>query len=89
MCALPPQGSHLKSVCNECMTQGIPYGEAPVGQLRLQPPVPKGAWGGILTAVEEGPECLQEDSDTKSLRRGCTSINARELAGQTICLLDD
>ncbi|XP_049799266.1 esterase FE4-like [Schistocerca nitens] len=39
--------------------EGIPYAEAPVGDLRFQPPVTKTAWSGVLDAVQKPPKCPQ------------------------------
>jgi len=38
---------------------GIPYAEAPVGQLRFAKPKPFGSWQGVRDAVEFGPICVQ------------------------------
>ena len=34
---------------------GIPYAQSPFGELRFAPPVPAGAWPGVLDAFEFGP----------------------------------
>jgi para-nitrobenzyl esterase len=39
--------------------KGIPYAEAPVGQLRWAPPKPATAWGGVRQAESFGPACFQ------------------------------
>jgi len=39
--------------------KGISYAEPPIGQLRLNNPVPKKPWDGILDAVNFGPEAPQ------------------------------
>ena len=41
--------------------RGVPYAEAPVGQLRFRAPVPKYPWKGVRDAVEFGPICPQPD----------------------------
>ena len=41
--------------------RGVPYAEAPVGQLRFRAPVPKHPWKGVRDAVEFGPICPQPD----------------------------
>lgn len=38
----------------------IPYGEAPVGELRWKAPVPAASWKGVREAVERGPLAPQE-----------------------------
>ena len=38
---------------------GIPYAEAPLGDLRWQPPKPIGSWEGIKKADVLGPACMQ------------------------------
>jgi para-nitrobenzyl esterase len=39
--------------------KGIPYAEAPVGDLRWKPPVAKAAWDGVMSAGAFGPACVQ------------------------------
>ncbi|TKR80858.1 hypothetical protein L596_014850 [Steinernema carpocapsae] len=39
--------------------RGIPYAEAPVGNLRFQRPVKKSRWENEYSAVEYGPPCIQ------------------------------
>ncbi len=38
---------------------GIPYAEAPIGDLRWQPPKPVEAWDGLKSAEKLGPSCMQ------------------------------
>ncbi len=38
---------------------GLPFAEAPVGELRFRPPVPVESWDGPLDASEFGPACPQ------------------------------
>jgi para-nitrobenzyl esterase len=38
---------------------GIPYAQAPVGELRLRPPVPRGCVAGVSDATAFGPRCPQ------------------------------
>lgn len=37
----------------------IPYGEAPINELRFKPPVPAKSWVGVLNATAFGPICMQ------------------------------
>jgi carboxylesterase type B len=37
----------------------IPYGKAPIGNLRFQKPLPFGAWSNTLNATSLGPACYQ------------------------------
>lgn len=39
--------------------KGIPFANAPVGELRWQPPQPVQSWEGVRTANEFGPDCPQ------------------------------
>ncbi|WP_370337444.1 carboxylesterase/lipase family protein [Parvularcula marina] len=39
--------------------KGIPYAEAPVGELRWKPTVRLAAWDGVRDAQEFGPACIQ------------------------------
>lgn len=39
--------------------KGIPYAEAPVGENRWRPPIPKGMWEGVFDAVRFGNICPQ------------------------------
>ncbi len=41
--------------------KGVPYAEAPVGQLRFQRPQPKAPWEGVRPCKEFGPRCPQAD----------------------------
>lgn len=51
--------------------RGIPYAEAPTGDLRWKPPVGKAPWDGVLDASEFGPACIQPHD------RNSTSVYAR------------
>ena len=50
--------------------KGIPYAEAPIGELRFSPPIAKKPWDGILKTLEYGP-CAYQISITS----GEISIN--------------
>ncbi|XP_070552019.1 cholinesterase-like [Ptychodera flava] len=39
--------------------KGIPYAEAPVGDLRFRAPQPKGPWDGVQDATKVGYACIQ------------------------------
>jgi para-nitrobenzyl esterase len=54
---------------------GIPYAEAPVGDLRWRPTVSKTSWDGILQANQFGPRCMQ------STKRGDNSYAERLVRG--------
>lgn len=40
--------------------QGIPYGAAPVGEMRWRPPVPAPAWTSVRDATTPGLRCIQD-----------------------------
>jgi para-nitrobenzyl esterase len=50
---------HGKLVGNTREFLGIPYAEAPVGDLRFAPPVPVANWDGVRDATAFGPSCPQ------------------------------
>jgi carboxylesterase type B len=56
---------------------GIPYAEAPKGNLRFQPPVKKGAWQGNLNAFNYGPMCMQpvNRGEESRLDEDCLTLN--------------
>ncbi|KAK5646893.1 hypothetical protein RI129_005357 [Pyrocoelia pectoralis] len=56
--------------------EGIPYAEPPVGSRRFQPPVPAGAWEGVLDATKCGAFCPQRD----------VFVNNLTLVGNEDCL---
>ena len=39
--------------------KGIPYAEAPIGELRFSPPIAKKPWDGVLNASKFGPCAYQ------------------------------
>ncbi|KAJ7700483.1 esterase 1 [Mycena rosella] len=55
---------------------GIPFAEPPLGNLRLQPPVPKALPDpGTLDASSFGPACLQTDLPLSAMSEDCLTIN--------------
>ena len=65
--------------------RGIPYAEAPVGELRWRAPVPKAAWDGTRDATAFGDSCFQPQSqpvpgniyhdDVGTMSEDCLSLN--------------
>ena len=47
--------------------KGIPYAEAPTGDNRWKPPVPKAAWSDVRMAKEFGPACIQASNKIESI----------------------
>jgi para-nitrobenzyl esterase len=47
--------------------RGIPYAQAPVGEMRWKPPVPAQAWSGVREAVDFGPACMNPSSRLSSI----------------------
>jgi para-nitrobenzyl esterase len=47
--------------------KGIPFAEAPVGQLRWKPPVAKARWSGIRDATQFGPACFQPEGKLNNI----------------------
>lgn len=56
------QGTLEGENSNECLIfRGVPYAEAPVGQLRFSEPREKREWGGVREALSFGSQCPQAD----------------------------
>ena len=58
--------------------RGIPYGQAPVGELRWRPPVAAAAWSGTRDALEFGPDCpqtIEVGSRAPGQSEDCLSLN--------------
>ncbi len=47
--------------------KAIPFAEAPVGDLRFQPPVPKSEWDGVWNATYDRPVCIQIEDQSTSM----------------------
>jgi para-nitrobenzyl esterase len=58
---------------------GLPFAEAPVGELRFRPPVPVESWDGPLDAGEFGPACPQPVEPGQALYQNqsedCLTLN--------------
>lgn len=67
----------LRGTANEgiAVFRGIPYAEAPVGDMRWKPPVAKARWDGVRDAAAFGAPCFQPES-----RPSANNIYAEELA---------
>jgi para-nitrobenzyl esterase len=65
--------------------QGIPYGAAPVGPLRWEPPAPVAPWAGMRDASKPGSRCIQDTSHDPDYGRltdeDCLSLNVWSPAG--------
>ncbi|CAH1142147.1 unnamed protein product [Phyllotreta striolata] len=58
--------------------RGIRYAEAPVNELRFEPPVPVKKWRGVYDATKDGPLCPQETKPTKNpvtISEDCLILN--------------
>lgn len=58
------EGDHEKGMY---VFKGIPYAEAPIGDLRWKPPVPKGAWTDIRETKAFGASCPQPGSPVPNI----------------------
>ncbi len=60
---------------------GIPFGEAPVGELRFQPPQPAKKWEGVLDATQDGVRPCQKiapwvhDGESHTYGEDCLNLN--------------
>lgn len=50
--------------------KGIPFAAPPIGPLRWKPPVAMPRWGGVRSAADFGPECLQPKPKFRSVYTG-------------------
>nr|WP_295107579.1 carboxylesterase family protein [uncultured Caulobacter sp.] len=61
--------------------KGVPYAQAPVGDLRWRPPQPAKAWTGVREALAFGPDCMQnrvgwDDTQTRlPVSEDCLTLN--------------
>ncbi len=67
--------------------KGVPYAQAPVGDLRWRPPQAAKAWIGVREAQAFGPDCMQnrvgwDDTQTKlPVSEDCLTLNVWTPAG--------
>ena len=57
---------------------GIPFGKAPVGDLRFRKPLPYGSWNDSLNARKFGPACMQSHGEAslyESMSEDCLQLN--------------
>ncbi len=55
---------------------GVPYAQAPVGELRWRPPQPLPAWSGTRDALQFGAECMQGPARaTVAMSEDCLFLN--------------
>ena len=71
-----PAAGGVRGVADDGIAEfrGIPYAEAPIGDLRWKPPVAKARWDGVRDATEFGAPCFQPQS-----RPTASNIYAEEL----------
>lgn len=55
--------------------QGVPYAEAPVGELRFSNPKPKLPWSGYIAATNGTKHCPQLLGDTVTGDEDCLYVN--------------
>lgn len=63
--------------------KGIPFAEAPVGDLRFASPVPKSRWSGTLDATSFGWVCVQGRAPRLYGGEDCLYVNVYRAAGTT------
>ena len=69
---------HGKLVGNTREFLGIPYAEAPIGDLRFAPPVPAATWEGVRETTAFGPSCPQNPGGLSApgpQSEDCLSLN--------------
>ncbi|XP_037042945.1 esterase B1-like [Bradysia coprophila] len=56
---------------------GIPYGAAPVGELRFKDPIPPAVWTEVYDATQQKPSCFAMDSHLKKVvgTEDCLNLN--------------
>lgn len=62
-------------LCNYFSFKGIPYGKAPVGELRFRAPQPHEGWDGIREANEHTASCPQNGLLGPTEDEDCLSLN--------------
>ncbi|KAI9580364.1 hypothetical protein GQX74_010774 [Glossina fuscipes] len=56
--------------------RGIRYAQAPIGDLRFQPPQPQNAWKPLVyDATADGPICPQFTTETSEISEDCLRLN--------------
>ncbi|KAF4612908.1 hypothetical protein D9613_010903 [Agrocybe pediades] len=74
-------GRVLSAGCEQEFFGGIPFAKPPVGQLRLQPPVPKTTLDvSVFNATNYGKACLQRGGTFATLSEDCLTINVHRPA---------
>ncbi|WP_454717451.1 carboxylesterase/lipase family protein [Caulobacter segnis] len=77
------QGGALRGYVEDSVRifKGVPYAQAPVGDLRWRPPQPAKAWTGVREAQAFGSDCMQnrvgwDDTQTKlPVSEDCLTLN--------------